>query len=293
MKLDKIRTLEKDVVMSGSMLAGRSRAIEPDFQSNVQARKTWEQKAVGSQRSAAHKGSRQYFEDIRNYRYGYETPFIPRVFGFKQLSGKSVLEIGVGNGIDAIEMVRHGAVYSGLDITQNHLELTRQNFAMNLPDYDPQLIHGDLLEVDLERQFDVIYSFGVLHHIAHEEPYLGKLRTLLRHDGRLKIAVYSKWSFFNAVMFAKWLLRNDISLHDWRSHFAEGSPLGEPVTIKIRSRRQVEKVLRSSGFDVVRYNKCGFVQKYIPCLGQFLSVDGITLRSLGAMLGWYHVFECR
>ena len=279
--------------MSRLMLTeSRSVAFRPDQHSNLQARKTWELTAVGSQRSAAPKGSSQYFEDIRNYRYGYETPFIPRVFRFDELDGKSVLEIGVGNGIDAVEMSRHGAHYTGLDITQNHLELTRENFTIHLPDYEPRLIRGDLLEVELEQKFDVIYSFGVLHHIMHEELYLAKLRTLLRADGRLKIAVYSKWSFFNAFMIAKWLLRRSASLDDWRSHLAEGSSLGEPVTIKIRSRREVEKLLQVTGFRVVQYNKCGFVQKYIPWLGKHLSTDGLTLRSLAAMLGWYHVFEC-
>ena len=262
--------------------------------SNDQARKTWELKAVGCQRSMAPKGSAQYFSDIREYRYGYETPFIPREFEFSQMAGKQVLEIGVGNGIDAVEMARCGACYTGLDITVNHLALTRQNFAINLPAYEPRLIHGDLLETSLNERFDIIYSFGVLHHIAHEEPYLDKLRSLLNRDGRLMIAVYSKWSFFNAYIVAKWLwrMRSLMPLDDWRSHLAEGSAPGEPVTIKIRSRRDVAELLNQAGFRVVKYIKRGFVQNNLPWLGPNLQADGITLNACGSLLGWYHIFHC-
>jgi hypothetical protein len=59
---------------------------------------------VGSQRSAAPPGTKEYFDDLRAYRYQYETPFIQTFFDFTRISGHSVLEVGVGNGIDAIEM---------------------------------------------------------------------------------------------------------------------------------------------------------------------------------------------
>ena len=97
-------------------------------ESNRRARATWENKAVGSHRSSASKGSFEYFRQIRNYRYGYETPFISEVFEFDGLKGKQVLEIGVGNGIDAVEMMVNGATYTGIDITENHLELTKKYY---------------------------------------------------------------------------------------------------------------------------------------------------------------------
>lgn len=91
---------------------GKDRVAVNVAQSNQQARSTWERKAVGSHRATADAGSREYFEQIRAYRYGYETPFIPRFFDFEGLRGKRVLEIGVGNGIDAVEMLINGAEYS-------------------------------------------------------------------------------------------------------------------------------------------------------------------------------------
>lgn len=264
--------------------------------SNESARATWERKAVGSDRAkAAEKGTPDYFKNIRAYRYGYETPFIPEIFDFAGLSGKRVLEIGVGNGIDAVEMMRHGARYTGLDITRNHLDLTRRY--IELEERSEQLealIEGDLLDVQLSSPFDVVYSFGVLHHIAHEVDYLRAVRSLLKPDGELRLAVYSKWSFFNAYLLFTWLAKNRLRnrFDDWRSHVAEYSELGNPVTIKIRSRREVEAVLRDAGFTVKRYSKRGFVQRYIPLIGERFDPSGPVLRTAASGLGWYHCFTC-
>jgi len=263
--------------------------------SNEAARGTWERKAVGQDRAnGAVAGSPEYFERIRAYRYGYETPFIIETFRYSTMKGKRVLEIGVGNGIDAVEMMRHGAIYTGLDITRNHLELTRQNIDNNgLSDQLAGLIEGDLMDTDIPDRFDVIYSFGVLHHITHESDYLTKLKSLLSQDGELRIAVYSKYSFFNAYMIVTWFLRaRGRSLDDWRSQTAEHSEPGNPVTIKIRSRKDVQKTLEKSGFRVVRYEKRGFVQNYIPVVGKHLKPNGPVLTALAKALGWYHCFTC-
>ncbi|MCF8150193.1 MAG: class I SAM-dependent methyltransferase [Sulfuritalea sp.] len=267
--------------------------------SNVQARQTWEYKAVGSQRASSPAGSREYFEQIRAYRYGYETPFIPDFFGFASLAGKRVLEIGVGNGIDAVEMLRGGAIYTGIDITQNHLNLTRRYVDIvsgaNLPGRVEAILEGDLLECALAGNYDVVYSFGVLHHIAHEAEFLRRIHGLLRPGGELRVALYSRYSFFNAWLLATWVVRNRMRnpLSDWQSHVAEGSSLGNPVVIKIRSQAQIQALLQDNGFEVVRYAKKGFVQRYLPLLGRFLHPAGRVLDGCASLLGWYHCFICR
>jgi SAM-dependent methyltransferase len=253
----------------------------------------WNRVPVGSFRSRAPAGSAQYFSDLRAYRYGYETPFIPRVFAFERMAARRVLEIGVGNGVDAVEMARCGAIYTGIDVTPRHLELTAANFALaGLA--TPHLVCGDLLSVPLSGPFDFVYSFGVMHHIPVEADYLSRVRELLAPGGRLLLGVYSRYSFFNAYLCATWLLRQRArsALDDWRSHIVEGSPLDDPVTIRIRSRRQVERLLRGCGFAVQRYLKRGFVQRYLPLFGRYLAPDGAVLNACGAALGWYHLFEC-
>ncbi len=279
--------------------SGLNNSAEERDASNNQARSTWERKAVGSQRAQSVAGSTQYYEQIRSYRYGYETPFIPEYFDFSGLAGgKRVLEVGVGNGIDAVEMMRNGACYTGIDITHNHLELTRRYVqleheagrALNVE----AIIDGDLLETELPGEYDVIYSFGVLHHIAHEEAVLSRLHELLADDGELRIAVYARASVFNLWMIVTWLFRNHMRypLQNWKSHLAEGSHLDEPVVIKIRGRKQVQTMLEKAGFRVERYGRKGFVQGYLPIIGRFFKSDGPILNAFASVFGWYHCFIC-
>lgn len=267
--------------------------------SNEMAKTTWETKAVGSQRSNAPPGSMEYFDEIRNYRYGYETPFIPSVFNFFDLKSKRVIEIGVGHGIDAGEMMKFGASYVGLDVTKNHINLAKLylKHLNNKKSFKAgfEFHYGDLLDFNSKQKFDVAYSFGVLHHISHEKDYLRKIRQILKDDGELRVSFYSKYSFFNAWLIFTWLVKNRLktSLDDWRSHIAEGSELGKPVVIKIRSKKQIERLLVSEGFKVVSYAKRGFVQNYIPIFGKMLRPNGKTLTFCGCFLGWYHCFVCK
>src|SRR5690606_5083854 len=104
----------------------------------------------------------------------------------------------------------------------------------------------------------------------------------------------SKFSFFNIYLVVMHTLRaRHMELDDWRSMYAEGSEPGNPVTIKIRSRSEVEKLLRGTGWTVKSYAKRGFVQNYIPVIGKkLLKPDGVMLNMLGSVLGWYHCFVC-
>ena len=269
-------------------------------ESNKAARGTWEKRAVGGHRSQSDKFSQDYFSEITKYRYCYETPFIPKVFNFHNLNGKKVLEVGVGHGIDAVSMIDHGATYSGIDITDNHLELAKSNIDMNIgkkitKGTFKELIKGEITEIDFSEKYDVIYSFGVLHHIDHEQRVLEKINNLLQDDGQLRFSVYASGSFFSIYMLITWIFINRMknTLHEWVSHKAEDSDIDNPVTIKIRSKNQIIKSLKEANFEVISHHRKGFVQGYIPFLGKFLHPDGMVLNFFGSFLGWYHCFTCK
>ena len=288
------RELKKPTGMTIHRVQSQETLAGPARESNAAAKATWNAIAVGSQRAeGAAAGSEEYFQRIRKYRYEYETPFIPAWIRDANLSERNVLEIGVGNGIDAVDIIRNGARYHGIDITRNHLVLTARNLEQN--GVTGTLIQGDLTTLNEVpgAPFGAVYSFGVLHHIAHERQMLNRIREVLVPGGSLIISVYSKYSFFNAYLVATWFIRGrGYSLDAWRSYLAEKSPLDRPVTIRVRSRGEVQRLLESAGFRVIRYKKAGFVKRYLPVVGRFLSADGAVLNSLGALMGWYHLFTC-
>ncbi len=286
-------TLNYTLMDMGKGTDWMNKLINDDNISNQNAKKRWNDWAVGSQRSSSIKGSKEYFEDIKQYRYGYETPFIPRLLCLN-VNNKEVLEIGVGNGIDGITLVENGAKYSGIDITENHIQLTKQNFTNHDLKYKEFLL-DDLLNVNTNKQYDIIYSFGVLHHIEHERKYLYKIKDLLRTNGELRIAVYSKYSFFNFYLFATWIFKNrcKVTFSQWQGYISDGADFKYPITIKIRSKKEVFNLYESCGFEVVSYHKRGFVQNYIPIFGKLFNPDGSFLNFMGSILGWYHILILR
>ena len=130
-----------------------------------------------------------------------------------------------------------------------------------------------------------------MHHIAHEKDYLKKIFDLLKDDGELRVGLYSKYSFFNFYMFFTWIIKNRCkeTFNSWQGHISDGAEFHYPITIKIRSQRDILKLYESIGFKVRSYQKMGFVQNYIPFLGKFFNPDGVFLNFMGSLLGWYHI----
>jgi SAM-dependent methyltransferase len=157
-----------------------------------------------------------------------------------------------------------------------------------------RLIEGDLLDLTLEGGFDVIYSFGVMHHVAHERALYEKFHRMLKPDGQLMIAVYSKLSLFHIYMRVVHALacRGRRCFAEWSSSFSENSEPGNPVVMKIRYRSEVESLLGEAGFRVAEYSKRGFVQNYLPGIGKAFRPDGVVLNALARVLGWYHCCIC-
>ena len=76
--------------------------------------------------------------------------------------GASILEIGMGPGVDLKILKKHFQV-TGSDNSEFFLDRYRDS------DPDADLIHLDAVGLDTERTFDCIYSNKVLHHLTDEE----------------------------------------------------------------------------------------------------------------------------
>ena len=163
-------------------------------------RNYWDNQPCNVKHSKKEVGTIAYFNEVEKRKYFVES-HIPKFANFPQWAGKKVLEIGCGIGTDAVNFARHGAFYTGVEISKVSLDLCRTRF--ELFDLLGNFIEGNVEELDdilVGQKFDLIYSFGVLHHTPNIEKALNSLKKFMTHNSTLKIMVYAKNSIKQALI---------------------------------------------------------------------------------------------
>lgn len=144
---------------------------------------------------------RDFFGRYDAYRYEKE-PHILRKLDMLDLDGKRVLEIGLGQGADAEQLIRRGAIYSGVDLTAESVERVKMRCALRDLDHD-QIVQGSAVSLPFaDETFDMVYSFGVLHHIPEISLAQAEIARVLKPGGHLVAMLYAKWSLNYLVSIA-------------------------------------------------------------------------------------------
>jgi SAM-dependent methyltransferase len=100
-----------------------------------------------------------------------------------------VLEIGVGMGLDYLEWLKAGANAVGVDISSQSLERARRR--CELAGYEPDLRIADAAHLPFgDERFDVVYSYGVMHHNPDTPRCVDEAFRVLKPDGQLRIMLY-------------------------------------------------------------------------------------------------------
>ncbi len=141
------------------------------------------------------------------------------------IKGKNVLELGCGDGLNALLMAKLGANVVALDISEASKNIIEKaNLTLRLP---VTALTGDFLNIDFNFQkFDVVVGKDFLHHLTYEREraYLQKIVTLLEPNGEARFtepAVNSK--LLDGI---RWLIPvpgrpsklNKTAFLDWKKH---------------------------------------------------------------------------
>lgn len=231
-----------------------------------------------------------YFRAVEEARYK-EQPWMSTYFNFNQFADKKVLEIGVGQGTDLVQFGRVGAKVYGIDITENHLNLTKKNF--ELRDLSVELRESDATQLPFgDNFFDCVYSFGVLHHIPEIDQCISEINRVLKPGATFFMALYYKWSAFH--LFSK-ILGQGIRHGDYfrlgykglLSTIESGAD-GKVIKPYVRtySKREVVKLLKAFLLEDISIHQLHEDHFYPSFMGRLLSSH---LTSLENKLGWYVV----
>jgi SAM-dependent methyltransferase len=143
-------------------------------------------------------------------RYELE-PYIDDLARFAETRGQRVLEIGVGLGADHQRFAEAGANLHGIDLTERAIDNTRlrlQTFGLS-----SELAVGDAENLAFsDDSFDVVYSWGVLHHSPDTSRAIAEVHRVLKPGGSARIMIYHKWSLVGFMLWARYAL---LRLRPW------------------------------------------------------------------------------
>jgi len=127
----------------------------------------WEAEPCGS-RGHDSTDDAAFFRDTEAARYQLDGSLIFGFAEFPRWRGKRVLEIGVGTGTDFLQWARSGAEAVGVDLTERAVLLTRRRLAREGLDRPVYVADAEQLPF-ADGSFDLVYSWGVLHHSPNTE----------------------------------------------------------------------------------------------------------------------------
>jgi ubiquinone/menaquinone biosynthesis C-methylase UbiE len=196
-----------------------------------------------------------FFSAYDNYRYTKEAHILECLDEIN-FQDKETLEIGLGQGADAEQIIRRGAIWSGVDVTEESIARVRTRLDLRKLSYR-ELCRASVLDLPFSNDsFDVVFSHGVLHHVPDIRRAQKEIHRVLRPGGRLVVMLYAKWSmnYLVSISILRRLGLIALSLAKW-------NPGGIYAQHLQNARRQgLRSYLRMSNF--IHHNTDGPLNPY-------------------------------
>jgi 2-polyprenyl-3-methyl-5-hydroxy-6-metoxy-1,4-benzoquinol methylase len=238
-------------------------------------------------------GTREYFDEVEQRKYFVE-PHIPGFAEFSRWSGKRVLEIGCGIGTDTVNFARAGARVTAVELSDASADVARrrvQVYGLS----DRVTIHvgnaEELSDILSAQTFDLVYSFGVIHHSPRPDRIIAHLRKFMTPASELRLMVYARISY---KLF--WIMRQegiwDMSRIDELIARNSEAQTGCPVTYTYTDE-SIRMLL--VGFDVLDVRKAHIFTwdvdayrryEYVKA-PEWANVTETELAALERELGWH------
>ncbi len=161
-----------------------------------------------------------------------------------------VLELGVGAATDFVNFARNGAKLSGIDLTPAGVDHARQRLALEGLEADVRVASGEDLPFP-DESFDLVYSWGVIHHAARPERVVREVRRVLAPGAQARVMLYGLHSW---IAYKQWLT----GLVAGIKHGAPERSLRDVLAMNTESpgtqaytRREIEIMFRSAGFETL------------------------------------------
>jgi len=148
-----------------------------------------------------------FLQEIERRRYELE-PFIAQYADFDRWKGRRTLEVGCGTGTDLLQFLRAGAVAQAIDLSSQSAALARAR--LRFAGFESgRVVLSDAENLPFpDNHFDLVYSWGVLHHTPDTIRAVNEVHRVLRPGGEICIMLYHRWSLLSLQFYLRFgLLR--------------------------------------------------------------------------------------
>ena len=246
----------------------------------------WDRRPCNIRHSTLPLGTKEYFDEVEARKY-YVEPHIPAFAQFERWAGKRVLEVGCGIGTDSINFARAGASVTAVDLSTESLAVARTRAKVFGLEKRIEFFAADaelLSSVVPVAPFDLVYSFGVIHHTPNPARAVAEIGKFMSKSSELRMMVYAKNSWKRIMIDA--------------GFDQPEAQSGCPVAYTY-SQDEIRKLLQ--GFDVVSLSQDHIfpfvLEKYVSYEYEltpwFASMPRPMFRALERALGWHTLVVAR
>lgn len=220
------------------------------MEKNIESvQKYWNDRPCNIRHSNKEFGTKEYFDEVESRKYFVE-PHIPVFADFLRWDGKKVLEIGCGIGTDTVNFAEQGAILTSVDLSTESLKVTEKRLEVYELSDKVNLLYANaenLSEYVPVEKYDMIYSFGVLHHTPDPLAAFKEIKKYMGEGSIFRLMVYNKGAFkvFQILEDYGFDYKNADNLIAKHSEAQTGCPVTYSYT-----QNDIKTILEDIGFEV-------------------------------------------